>query len=380
MRCSSGSGKVCIPTGAIVLVLNWPWHVFPPSREVGNVRLAPHGGLVGRRQLHRKHGLPIKIGSLVPQVLLDVLDAARPAWQALAGILLEKGSNQLLRVAVACWGEDKALHAPQNFGVDLHRRRRLERRMPGQELELKDAQRPPIHRAAVASGLDDFWRKVVGSSTRCEGLADHELREAHVGQLYVAFRREEEILRLQVAVDDAALMQMLEGVDHTSNVVPGMLFTAVEATASVGSVEFPSQSGLQEEVQVLGAVVRRVELDEEIGVGHHQNVLLIHHSILHPGLRDEALAKSLQGIGVTSLLVLPKLDSAEAAAAKQANLLQVLFGDLLSLPNSILCCTSFVSMTSSSLLSRVQDVLQRTQQHVEGITVQSQHLCCARGH
>ena len=44
----------------------------------------------------------------------------------------------------------------RHLGIDLHGIGRLERRVPGHELEDEDSKGPPVHRIGVARGGDDF--------------------------------------------------------------------------------------------------------------------------------------------------------------------------------------------------------------------------------
>mmetsp|Transcript_12582 Transcript_12582/g.36077 ORF Transcript_12582/g.36077 Transcript_12582/m.36077 type:complete len:466 (+) Transcript_12582:864-2261(+) len=185
---------------------------------------------------------------------------------------------------------------------------------------------------------------------------------------------EQQVLRLQVAVDDVPLVAMLEGKDGAGDVVPCVLLAPVEALAVVGRVQLAAESRLEQEVQRLGPVVGGVKLDDEGRIRHHEDVLLVHHALLHARLDDEALAQALQGIGVTSGLVLPKLDRAKTTATQQTDAGQVLPLDLAGWRVVHLALDPLASAHGGLLLVSDLEVLQRADQLVEGVAVQGQGL------
>ena len=99
----------------------------------------------------------------------------------------------------------------------LHRT--LERARAERHRVQRAAQRPNVHFVAVATTVrscEDFWSNVVGSATErllsLVGLT--ELRgETQVANLDFQVVIEEDICKLQIAVDDAAAVEILDGVD-----------------------------------------------------------------------------------------------------------------------------------------------------------------------
>mmetsp|Transcript_53815 Transcript_53815/g.158395 ORF Transcript_53815/g.158395 Transcript_53815/m.158395 type:complete len:578 (+) Transcript_53815:740-2473(+) len=170
----------------------------------------------------------------------------------------------------------------------------------------------------------------------------------------------------------------------------------MEALPVVGRVELPAQRGLQEEVERLRAAVGLVQLDDELGVRHHEDALLVHGGLLHAHLHDEALAQGLERVGLVGLPVLPELHGAEAAAAEEPHLLQVLLQDLL--PPSGAKAGAPVGQRAAVApggrrpprehaaaggLARpalVDDLLQWPEEEVEEVAVHHQDLGHLRGH
>mmetsp|Transcript_114834 Transcript_114834/g.364971 ORF Transcript_114834/g.364971 Transcript_114834/m.364971 type:complete len:305 (-) Transcript_114834:1490-2404(-) len=242
------------------------------------------------------------------------------------------GGNGTLRMPIAPCNPRRVAHlrdALSDLRIDLHGVGRLEGRVPGHELEGQNAQSPPVDGVGVAKTGDQLRGEVVGGAASRVGLPDDELGQAHVGQLDVALLREQQILGLEVAVDDAALVQVLEGIDRACDVILGVPLAAMEALSVVGGIELATQGGLEEEVEGLRTVESLPEFDHKVRVRHQQDVLLIHHALLHARLDNVALADALHGISVISGLVLVQLHGAEAAAAQEADALQVLAHGLL---------------------------------------------------
>lgn len=72
------------------------------------------------------------------------------------------------------------------------------------------AQGPPVNRLAVALVLQDLRSEVFGGATEGESAVLDDFGETEVRQLEVPVYADQDVLRLQVAVDYVAGMQMLE--------------------------------------------------------------------------------------------------------------------------------------------------------------------------
>lgn len=132
-------------------------------------------------------------------LLLDILEAW-PVVDVSDEDILEEVADDLRHIPV------KVGQASRDILVDLLRRRRLEGRLPRDELADQDAERPDVDSAVIRLPEQDLWsdihcRSAVGVCFAARAL--EHLGEAEVDQLQVttALHRKHHILRLDVAVD-----------------------------------------------------------------------------------------------------------------------------------------------------------------------------------
>lgn len=92
---------------------------------------------------------------------------------------------------------------------------------PRNHLVDQHPQRPPVHRLTVALVLQDLGRQVLGRPAEGEGAILDCLGEAEVCQFEVSVSGDEDVLRLQVAVDDVPRVQVLEDGDDVCGVEAG---------------------------------------------------------------------------------------------------------------------------------------------------------------
>mmetsp|Transcript_88844 Transcript_88844/g.265053 ORF Transcript_88844/g.265053 Transcript_88844/m.265053 type:complete len:374 (+) Transcript_88844:762-1883(+) len=170
---------------------------------------------------------------------------------------------------------------------------------------------------------DHLRREVVRRAAGGVGVADDKLCKAEVGDLAVALRVQKQVLGLQVAVDDLPLVEVLEAPDHAGHVEAPMLHGPVEAHALVDGEQLAAHGRLQKEVEVLVAVEGGREPDEEGGVGHPQDALLVHHGPLLALRHDMPLGQRLQRECVPGGVALHKGHDAEAAAPQETQRLQL---------------------------------------------------------
>jgi hypothetical protein len=76
----------------------------------------------------------------------------------------------------------------------------------------------PINRLVIALGCNHLGRKVIGGSTERPCNVRHLFCEAKVGNLQVPMSVEEQIFRLQVAVNNIVRVQVIEGQRDLSRV------------------------------------------------------------------------------------------------------------------------------------------------------------------
>mmetsp|Transcript_53855 Transcript_53855/g.166733 ORF Transcript_53855/g.166733 Transcript_53855/m.166733 type:complete len:242 (-) Transcript_53855:970-1695(-) len=191
--------------------------------KIRDVLCVLHRGLVGRG---RRHGLQLlELERREPLVLEDIGRAVLEVPVALAEVGGEELLHQGLGVLVEVLREVDL--ASKDLLVDAHGVLVAEGRLAADHLVDEDAQGPPVHRVRVTRRGQQLRRKVVWRAAGREGLADDKLRKAHVCDLEVPPLAQHEVLRLQVPVDDAALVKVLEGIHHAGRVVPCVLLAAV---------------------------------------------------------------------------------------------------------------------------------------------------------
>ena len=118
--------------------------------------------------------------------------------------------------------------------------------------------------------------------------AAHLLRKSKVGHLDVAVPVEKDVLRLEVTVKDAALVQVLEDERHLGG---------VETRCVVGKAARPSQvreelaadDVLEQQVEVVLALKSLEQIHNKFALAHHLDLLLTHDVFLHLHLHDVAL-------------------------------------------------------------------------------------------
>mmetsp|Transcript_24799 Transcript_24799/g.67720 ORF Transcript_24799/g.67720 Transcript_24799/m.67720 type:complete len:253 (+) Transcript_24799:84-842(+) len=164
------------------------------------------GGLHLRhvRSCHRPcvQRLPVEAAVLEPRMLLHGLAAVLSHRQPLAGILLAEALDQARPIAAR--REVDKLHAARDLAENVDGVLRAEGRVRHHQLVDQHAERPPVHGVGVPEAQDHLRRKVVRGATRGVAVPDDKLCEAKVGNLAVALRVEEQVLRLQIAVGHSA--------------------------------------------------------------------------------------------------------------------------------------------------------------------------------
>mmetsp|Transcript_60282 Transcript_60282/g.168363 ORF Transcript_60282/g.168363 Transcript_60282/m.168363 type:complete len:362 (+) Transcript_60282:566-1651(+) len=254
--------------------------------------------------------------------------------------------------------------------------------MARHQFENENPERPPIDGVGVTRGRDELRREVIWRAASGVRLADDEFGQTHVSDLQHALFVEQKVLGLQVPVDDSAFVQVREALNDTRDIKLRMPLAAMETLAVVCGVQFAAERGLQEEVEGLSAVESLKESNDERGIRHHEDVLLVHDAFLHARLHNKALAQSLHSVRFLCGPVLVEFHRPETAASEQPHLRQILTKDSLLWPvvGVRLGLVTGADHAPTSLplgaefLCALDDVLQRPEQHVEGIAVQRQSL------
>mmetsp|Transcript_9860 Transcript_9860/g.26760 ORF Transcript_9860/g.26760 Transcript_9860/m.26760 type:complete len:249 (-) Transcript_9860:758-1504(-) len=163
--------------------------------------------------------VPIEGDILEPIVLPQCVDAVTDR-KAVARLQLAQLAHEVApRASIGLWDD---LADPQSGPcLDLFGTLGGERRVAHHELVEQDPQGPPVHRRSIACSRVDLRSLVLRSTTDGVGAADgrpEEPRQPEVAELGVSLVAQDHVLHLQVAVDDAAAVHVLQGADHASRV------------------------------------------------------------------------------------------------------------------------------------------------------------------
>ena len=164
-------------------------------------------------------------------------------------------------------------------------------RVAHEHLVDEHARRPPVDGLAVALGLDDLGREVLGRAAERPRAVLDQLGEAEVDDLQVALAVEQQVLGLEVAVDDVAVVEVLER-EHHRRAVEGGGGLVELALLLQQREELAALADLEHHVQVGAVLVRRDQPYAERVVGLRHDPLLVHHVLLEArggglGVRDE---------------------------------------------------------------------------------------------
>ena len=121
---------------------------------------------------------------------------------------------------------------------------------------------------------DDLRGHILGRAAEGPALlvgADQLLGEAKVGELDIAGGVQQQILWLEVPVEDALVMQVLQRLDNAGRVEASLGVVEACPIAEDGP-ELATQAGLHEHVEVPVVPVGAVQLDDEgaVAAGHDE--------------------------------------------------------------------------------------------------------------
>ena len=102
--------------------------------------------------------------------------------------------------------------------------------------------------------------------------------EAEVYKLDISGAVEQQVLGLEVAVDDAAAVEVVEGLDDAAGVEPRGGVVKVAAVPEDGP-ELPAQAGLHQHVEILAVFECFEQLHDEMAVGLLHNFLFCNRNI-----------------------------------------------------------------------------------------------------
>ena len=180
----------------------------------------------------------------------------------------------------------------------------------------------PVHRLVVALGRDYFWREVVGRAAKRPCDVGHLLCEAKVCDFEVSVSVQQQILRLQVAVDDVVRVQIVERKRDFGGVELGDGVGKALALAQQAE-QLAALDKVHDHVQVLAVLEGAPEGDEErvLDLLQHAALVVCVLDLLH--LDHLRLLEHFDGVEALVVLGLHEVHAAEAAGAEGALDLEV---------------------------------------------------------
>mmetsp|Transcript_4405 Transcript_4405/g.16062 ORF Transcript_4405/g.16062 Transcript_4405/m.16062 type:complete len:287 (-) Transcript_4405:489-1349(-) len=138
-------------------------------------------------------------------------------------------------------------------------------RQPHQHLVDEDPQRPPVCLLPVPLVQQDLWCHVVGRPDHAECTivpAVLILAVSEVSEADVALVVEQDVLRLQVSVDDAHLMKILQRQDYLSSIEASARLREDFLPCDVGE-QLPPVDEVHHKAQPVGCLECVMKLDDE---------------------------------------------------------------------------------------------------------------------
>lgn len=216
----------------------------------------------------------------------------------LAGRETAAASDHLRSVAGDEGGEGDGAEPLEDVLVDLagHSLPVGERGSAREKLEDEDAKRPNVGSLVVGLVGDDLRRHVLRGPTERPSplLPDQLLGETKVGELYVAGGVEEQVLRLEISIDDASGVEVVEGKDDAGDIEGGGLVRE-PPTVPQQRPKLTSEARLHQHVQVFWAVECLVHFDYERASTLQHDLLLVEDVLLLLHIFDLILFKFLEG-------------------------------------------------------------------------------------
>ena len=220
-------------------------------------------------------------------------------------------------------------------------------RTTNEKLEKKDTKSPPIDGAGVAKALDDLGGDVLLGADKGVGddaglgvehalledlrgeLDGGALAEVKVGEDDVAGGRHEDVLGLEVAVDEAEHVEVLEREQDLAAVELGpRLGEAVAGLALERAEELAARAKVHHKVEAVHALERPVQRHDERVVRRRQDLALRLHALHLLALDHLLLRQHLHRVALVRPHQLHEVHAAHVAAPQQLQPLEALRRDL----------------------------------------------------
>mmetsp|Transcript_53031 Transcript_53031/g.105427 ORF Transcript_53031/g.105427 Transcript_53031/m.105427 type:complete len:387 (+) Transcript_53031:747-1907(+) len=290
--------------------------------EVSDVRLSANIGLVDGRVFLVKDFLEVDRGE--EGVLLELLDVSRARTKPLERVTDEQQLDEPLDIVAEVGGAAELRF--QDFLIHVIHVARVERWQASEHLEHERAERPPIHGLPVPNPLQDLGREVLGRPTegaRSVGCCYHLLGEPKVCQADVADLIQQDVFRLQVAVDHIEGMQVAEAEGdlrsveaHTLDGESSLALESIEEFAARQVVEHHVKFALVLESEKHAREERMPDLLEDVRL-----CLCVLHLIAPD---DGLLLEDLHSIDVGGVLLAHEHDLTETTLAEHLEQIKVL--------------------------------------------------------
>lgn len=195
--------------------------------------------------------------------------------------------------------------------------------LPDEHLENKDSKAPPVNGPRVRRISEHLRSQKLGGPTKSPRTipeAHSLLAEPKVGDLHVALRVEQQIIQLQIPINDAVVVQILQAQNHAGRVKNSPRFgenvrVDVHHQVSSGSV-------LHDEADVGLCLEAGEEVHQEgvsDRVGGLEDALFGEQGLHFVAGDDVAFLQRFYGEVLAGVLVLGEDDLAEVAAAQDAD-------------------------------------------------------------
>mmetsp|Transcript_13343 Transcript_13343/g.37382 ORF Transcript_13343/g.37382 Transcript_13343/m.37382 type:complete len:309 (-) Transcript_13343:147-1073(-) len=246
---------------------------------------------VGRGHLLRLQGAPVEASRGPPLLGLEPPQAAREHRQPPGGVWLAEAPDQ--RGPGGALRHLHAVDALPGLVEDFYRLVVDEGGSRRHHLEAHHPEGPPVRRRPVAAPGEDLWRHVLWGAAHGESPVGKG-GGPEVAELRVAPGVQHHVLHLQVAVQDAPAVEVLEGARRAGHVEAGVRLRPEEALPAVDRVEVAPRRRLQQEEQLLVPVEAGCQLHQEGAAGRLHDRLLGHDGLLEARLHHHALGYRLQ--------------------------------------------------------------------------------------
>ena len=162
-------------------------------------------------------------------------------------------------------------------------------------------------------------------STKCPSLpaGSDDFGEPKVDELHIAASIEQQVLRFEIAIDNAATVEVMKRLDDATTVKPRGGVVEIH-TIPQNRPQFSAEAAFQQHVQILAIFKRLVQFDDKSRVGATHDALLVHDVLLLTRVDDVLLLHHFERVRAGIVAGdFDQLDAAESADAQRGDDLQI---------------------------------------------------------